>query len=491
MKILLVYPKYPNTFWSFKHVLKFVSKKAAYPPLGLLTVAAILPGNWEKKLVDMNVDSLDDTDLKWADYVFISAMITQKDSAIEVINKCKQLNIKIVGGGPLFTTGYQEFEEVDHLILGEAESSLPIFLKDLQEGKPQKRYASDTWPNVSKTPVPLWSLINVKHYAAMLVQYSRGCPFDCEFCDIPILNGHKPRTKEIDQFIREFDVLYEHGWRGAVFVVDDNFIGNKNKVKKLLRELIIWMEKHKHPFSLLTESSLNLVDDEELMELMVMAGFRRVFVGIESPAEESLVECNKFQNRNRNMIAAIKKIQNFGMEVQGGFIVGFDNDPPSIFDRQIKFIQESGVVTAMVGLLNALPETKLYKRLKKECRLLANSSGNNTDISLNFIPKMDNELIIDGYKKILSTIYSHKKYYERIITFLQEYHPVRRGKPDFYDCMAFLKSIWFLGIVGKGKKYYWKLLLLSLFKYRRGLTEAITLAIYGLHFRRVLRDLDL
>jgi len=458
--------------------------------LGLLTIAAMLPEAWEKRLTDMNVKPLKDKDLKWAEYVFISAMITQKDSVREVVRRCGQLKKKIVAGGPLFTTGYDEFEEVDHMILGEAEANFPRFLKDLEEEKAKRIYPAGQWPDISKTVIPLWDLINMRHYAAILVQYSRGCPFDCEFCDIPILNGRRPRTKEKAQFLKEFDAIYDHGWRGAVFVVDDNFIGNKGKAKKLLPEIIRWMTKRRYPFSLLAEVSLNLVDDEELIKLMVEAGFRRVFVGIESPAEESLTECNKYQNKNRDMMAAVKKIQNLGMEVQGGFIVGFDSDSPFIFDRQIKFIQESGVVTAMVGLLNALPETKLYKRLKRECRLVANSNGNNTDISLNFTPKMDTKILINGYKKILKNIYSHKKYYERIITFLKEYRPIRRGKLDFYDCMAFIKSIWFLGIIGKGKLYYWKLLFLSLFKYRRGFAEAVTLSIYGLHFRKVVRNLE-
>ena len=420
MKILMVYPKYPDTFWSFKHALQFISKIAAFPPLGLLTVASLLPEKWEKRLIDMNVSDLIEDDLKWADYVFISAMVVQKKSALEVIRRCKNLGIKVVAGGPLFTTGYKEFEDIDHFVLNEAENTLPAFLDALKKGCPQHIYTSKEWPDLKKSPSPQWELINMKKYASMCIQYSRGCPFDCEFCDIIALNGHKPRTKSKGQILDELEVLYTQGWRGGVFFVDDNFIGNKERLKKeLLPSLIHWMKQKKYPFSFFTETSINLSDDEELMQLLVKAGFRKVFIGIETPNEESLTECNKYLNKNRDLVACVKIIQGNGLEVQGGFIVGFDNDPLSIFERQINFIQKSGIVTAMVGLLSALPGTKLYQRLKKEDRLLKVPSGDNTDFSINFIPKMNVETLINGYKKILNTIYSPKYYYKRVITFLK------------------------------------------------------------------------
>ncbi len=491
MRILLVYPQYPDTFWSFKHILKFVSKKAAYPPLGLLTIAAMLPEEWEKRLIDMNVSPLRDKDIEWADYVFISAMLVQKDSVREVIKHCKRLNRKIVAGGPLFTAGCEEFEDVDHLVLNEAELTLPPFLKDLKNGCAKHIYSTEEYADITRTPVPLWDLINMKHYATMSIQYSRGCPYDCEFCDIPVLYGHRPRTKETGQMLREFDALYEQGWRGSVFIVDDNFIGNKVKVKEMLPAVIKWMEERDFPFSLITEASLNLADDEELMNLMAAAGFKKVFIGLETPSEESLAECGKFQNKRLDMIAAVKKIQNHGMQVLGGFIVGFDNDPPSIFETQINFIQNLGVVTAMVGLLQALPKTKLYNRLKEEGRLLKTGSGDNTDGSLNFIPKMNTEVLINGYKQILKTIYSPRKYYERIITFLEEYKPRQRGKIHLKDIEAFLKSVWYLGIVGEWRRYYWKLVVKSLIKYRQAFPEAIELAIRWFHFRKVIeRNLE-
>jgi len=490
LKILLVYPQYPDTFWSFKHALKIISKKAAHPPLGLLTVAAMLPDEWEKKLVDMNVTSLTDEDLKWADYVFISAMVVQKNSVKEVISRCKEFNTKIVAGGPLFTTGCEEFEGVDHFVLGEAEITLPLFLEDLEKGCARHIYTSKQRPDITKTPIPMWSLINMKKYSAMNVQYSRGCPFNCEFCDIIILNGHKPRTKDKAQVLAELDALYIHGWQSSVFIVDDNFIGNKRKLKvEILPAIIEWMREKKYPFALFTEASINLADDEELMRLMVEAGFGRVFVGIETPNEESLAECNKFTNINRDLVASVKKIQNYGLEVQGGFIVGFDSDPLSIFKSQISFIQRSGIVTAMVGLLNAPRGTRLYQRLKEENRLLKDMSGDNTDFSINFIPKMNYEALINGYKHILNTIYSPKQFYERVKIFLKEFKPKKRKgrfKIQSYQLRGFIKSMWFLGIRENGRRDYWKFFVSTLLRHPRSFPLSMSFAVYGFHFRKVI-----
>jgi len=490
LKILMIYPQYPDTFWSFRHALNIISKKAAYPPLGLLTVAAMLPDDWQKRLVDMNVTSLTDKDIQWADYVFISAMVVQQDSLKEVITRCNKFGTKIVAGGPLFTTGSEEeFGGIDHFVLNEAEVTLPPFLQDLEKGCARHIYTSEQRPDISQTPIPMWSLINMKKYSSMSLQYSRGCPFNCEFCDIIILNGHKPRTKVKEQVVAELETLYRRGWRGGVFIVDDNFIGNRRKLKdETLPSIIKWAKERKHPFVLNTEASINLADDEELMRLMVKAGFSTVFVGIETPNEESLVECNKNQNRNRDLVASVKKIQNYGLEVQGGFIVGFDSDPLSIFKSQINFIQRSGIVTAMVGLLNAPRGTRLYQRLKQENRLLKGFSGDNTDCSINFIPKMNYETLINGYKHILNTIYSPKQYYERVKTLLREYKPqgVRKGKLYFYHIKAFIKSIWILGIREKGRRYYWKLFVSTLLKRPRSFPLSISLAVYGYHFRKVV-----
>ena len=491
MRVLLVYPQYPDTFWSFKHALKFVSKKAAFPPLGLLTVAAMLPKEWDKKLIDINVTNLNDKEIEWADYVFISAMAVQKKSAHNVIKRCKNLGVKTVAGGPLFTTGYEEFAEVDHFVLNEAEITLPLFLDDLRNGRAKHIYISDKWPDLTTTPIPSWQLIDMRKYSSMSVQYSRGCPFDCEFCDIVVLNGHTPRTKDKDQLLKELDELYNRGWRSSVFIVDDNFIGNKRKLKtEILPAIIDWMKKRRKPFPLFTEASINLSDDEGLVRLMVEANFNMVFVGIETPHEESLTECRKLQNKNRDLVASVKKLQNYGLQVQGGFILGFDNDPPAIFENLISFIQRSGIVTAMVGLLNAPTGTKLYQRLKREKRLSSHFSGDNTDCTLNFVPKMDYKNLINGYKKVIDTIYSPKHYYERIKTFLKEYKPLRTNvfRPRFEHVKAFVKSVWFLGIKDKGRKYYWKLLAWTLARRPQSFSMSITLAIYGFHFRKIVES---
>lgn len=495
MKVLLVYPQYPDTFWSFKHALKFIFKKAAFPPLGLLTVAAMLPKEWEKKLVDLNTTTLTDKDLKWADYVFLSAMVAQQNSAREVVDRCKKLGTKIVAGGPFFSPGYEDsgfFEDIDHLILGEAENILPRFLEDLEQGCAQHIYASKEFPDIRKTPVPLWSLIDKKKYQSMSIQYSRGCPFNCEFCDIIILNGHRPRTKDKSQIISELDALYDWGWRASVFFVDDNFIGNKRKLKsEILPAIIKWMEEKRRPFSFFTEASINLANDEELMRLMSEAGFDMVFVGIESPNEESLVECNKLPNKDRDLLASVKKMQNYGLQVQGGFIVGFDSDPLSIFKSQIDFIQKSGIVTAMVGVLMAPPQTRLYKRLKEENRLLPKGSGDNTDGSTNFIPKMGYETLVRGYKHVVDTIYAPKQYYERIKTFLREYNPSNKWKfkISFVHFIAWIRSMWVLGVQERGRIHYWKLFFWTLLKKPKTFMLSMTLAVQGFHFRKVAKKI--
>ncbi|KPL06287.1 radical SAM protein [bacterium SM23_57] len=489
MNILLVYPEYPDTFWSFKHALKFIFRKAANPPLGLLTVAAMLPKQWKKKLVDMNVTKLKDGDLAWADMVFISGMSIQKISAKSVIHRCKKMGVKIVAGGPLFTAAHNDFDDVDHLVLNEAEITLPPFLKDLQNGHPKHLYSSDQWADIAQTPTPLWELVDIDHYAYMCIQYSRGCPFNCDFCDITALYGRKPRMKDRDQIVAELESLYSTGWRGGIFFVDDNFIGNRKNLKKeILPAIADWNSQKKYHLPFTTQVSIDLADDDELMRLMTAAGFDIVFVGIETPNEDSLKECTKSQNANRDLLACVKKIQSFGMQVEGGFIVGFDNDPLSIFDRQIEFIQKSGIVTAMVGLLNAPRGTRLYRRLEKENRLLVDASGDNTDCSINFIPKMSHDTLMTGYKKILTTIYSPAYYYDRVREFLKGFKPTRRKKQKFHfrNIATLCKSSLHLGIIGKERLHYWKLFFWSLLRHPRLFPLAITYAVYGFHFRKII-----
>ena len=488
MNILLVYPMYPDTFWSFKHALKFVSKKASFPPLGLLTVAAMLPKDWNKKLIDLNANELLDEDILWADLVFISAMSIQSESANEVIQKCISLKAKIVAGGPLFTSSSEQYEKIDYLVLNEAEITLPLFIKDYNEGNAKHKYTTEGWADITTTPLTEWDLVSMNNYTSMNLQYSRGCPFDCEFCDITVLYGRKPRTKSKDQVIAELDALYFSGWRGPVFFVDDNFIGNKVKLKKeILPAITDWMTKRKNPFYLNTEASINLADDEDLMRQMAKAGFEAVFIGIESTNKQSLIECHKPQNANRDLITSVRKIQQFGLEVQGGFIVGFDNDHPEIFEEITNFIQQSGIVTAMVGLLNAPKGTKLEKRLLEEGRMLNDFTGNNTDFTINFIPKMDSEILSDGYKSILKTIYSPKYFYERVMRFLKDFEPKKKKvfhlNPNYI--LALFRSILKLGVIGEERIYYWKLFLWTLFRKPQLFSLAILFAIYGFHFKKI------
>lgn len=489
MNILLVYPETPFTFWSFQHALKFISKKAIEPPLGLITVAALLPKDWEKKLIDMNVSHLKDAHLLWADYVFLSGMNVHAQSFMKLVKRCNELGVKVVAGGPMSTTDYRQFLGVDHFVLNEAETTLPLFVKDVMNNDTKPLYTSDDFPDLSETVVPMWELLDRGKYVSMSVQYSRGCPFNCEFCSVTLLNGHKPRTKSTAQFIHELEILYDLGWRGNVSIVDDNFIGNKRQLKsELLPALIDWSEKHRYPFTFSTEASINLADDEELVRQLVKASMKAVFVGIETPNEASLTECGKNQNLQRDLVASVKTLHRNGLIVHGGFIVGFDHDPQSIFEDQIQFIKKSGIVTAMVGLLTAISGTRLFHRLKSENRLLNLSSGNNMDGSVNFIPKMNYKKLIKGYKSVLQNIYSQKEYYERLKIFLSEYHMPSEAqlRITFRDIRAFFRSLWILGIMEKGRHYFWNLLFFTLKEHPEKFTLALTLAIYGFHFRRVI-----
>ncbi len=485
----MIYPKYPDSFWSFKHALSFISKKAAVPPLGLITVSAMLPKTWQKKLVDLNVSSLRIDDILWADYVFISAMYIQKESVSEIIEECLKYKAKIIAGGPLFTQEYESYPQIDHFILNEAEITLPLFMEDLNSGlKPKRIYKTNRFADLSETPVPDYHLLERNKYANMNIQVSRGCPNSCEFCEITSLLGHKVRIKKTEQIINELDMLYKLKWRGPVSIVDDNFIGNKKEIKNnLLPAMKNWMQRHKYPFKFSMQASINLADDEELMSLLIETGFESAFVGIETPDENSLKECNKFHNEKRDMLESIKKFQKSGLHISGGFIVGFDSDDPSVFQKQIDFIQQSGIVSAMVGLLNAPKNTKLYKRMKESNRLISELSGNNTDFSMNFIPKMNTDELLEGYRKVIQNIYSSKPYYKRVRRFLLNYKRSQFGDASlkFYNLKGFIKSIFFIGIADKDRLEYWKLLLWTLIRRPKLFTDAVTYAVYGYHFRTV------
>jgi len=489
MNVLLIYPLYPDTYWSYKHALKFISKKAAVPPLGLITVSAMFPEKWHKKLVDLNVDKLNETDLEWADYAFISSMYIQKASVDDILERCKNHNIKIVAGGPLFTQEYENYPQIDHFILNEAEITFPLFVSDLENGRiPEHIYMTEEYADLSHSPVPDYHLLNLKAYAFMNLQVSRGCPFACDFCEITALLGHKVRMKSSEQVLSELDELYRLKWRGPVAIVDDNFIGNKKVVKnELLPSIIPWMQAHKYPFLFSTQTSINLADDSVLLEMMRDAGINSTFIGIETPEEKSLQSCHKVQNENRNLLDNVKQIQKAGLQVSGGFIVGFDSDTTTIFQRQIDFIQKSGIVSAMVGLLNAPKNTKLYRQMEQENRLTVDATGDNTDFTMNFVPKMNNHELLEGYRHIIKSIYNEKPYYKRIRQLFKHYKPVRAGKTyfDFSRLKAFIKSLFVLGVINKGRYEYWKLFFWTLVRKPKLFVDAMTFAIYGYHYRTI------
>ncbi|WP_448335253.1 B12-binding domain-containing radical SAM protein [Bellilinea sp.] len=486
MNALLVYPQFPDTFWSFRHALKFIRKKASSPPLGLVTIAALLPPAWEKRIIDLNTNHLDDEDIAWADMVFVSAMVVQRDSAYDVIHRCKLAGKTVVAGGPLFLGEWDKFGEVDHFVLNEGELTLPLFLQDLEKGSLQRVYASEEFADMTQSPVPLWELVDTRYYDSLSIQYSRGCPFNCDFCNVTAMLGHRPRTKTAAQIIAELDKMYALGWRRNIFFVDDNFIGNRKELKEEILPALIRWRKGKKGCYFITEASINLADDPELMKMMVDAGFTSVFVGIETPAEESLAECHKGQNLRRNLVESVQRLQRFGLQVMGGFIVGFDSDRPTIFQQQLEFIQKSGIITAMVGMLQAPYGTRLYERMEREGRLLQDMTGNNTDGSTNILPKMGFETLRKGYQQLMDELYSPHNFYQRVRNFLEMYNPPRLNVAiHFEEIYAFFSSIWRLGITGKERREYWRLFFWTLFRYPRKFALAITFAIYGYHFRQV------
>ena len=490
--VLLVYPEMPATYWSLRYVLPFIGKKALFPPLGLLTVAAMLPSDYDVRLLDMNVEPLTRAAVAWADLVFISAMIVQKASLERAIQLCNQMGKPVVAGGPYPTSCHEEIRGVAHFVLNEAEITLPPFLRDLAAGRAQPLYTSTEKPDLRLSPTPRYDLVQGQPYAQMALQFSRGCPHTCEFCDIIELFGRQPRTKTAPQLLRELEAIYRAGWRGSLFLVDDNFIGNRKEVKALLPRLIQWQQQHQFPFTLFTEASLDLAADDQVMDLMIAAGFDMVFIGIETPDAATLKAAGKQHNLRADMLTSIRKIQRKGMEVAGGFIVGFDGDPEDIFDRQVQFIQEAAIPTAMVGLLTALPRTRLHQRLAREGRLTPTASGgNNThDLHLSFVPRMDPRRLIDGYKRVLAEIYDPERYFERCLRLLRTMthaSPAPR-RIGLMELRALVMSLCVQTFSSYGWAY-WKFLVKGLLARPRMAAETLTMAVRGHHFFRITRNL--
>ena len=498
---LLVYPAYPPSYWGEQFALEIIGMKAAFPPLGLLTIAAMFPPGYDLRVVDMNVAPLEDSDLEWADMVFTSTMFVQRGSLKTVIERCNRAGVPVVAGGPHPTTFHDEIPGVAHFVLDEAEEIFPEFLRDLEHGTAKAIYREPRKPDVTGTPVPRFDLINVKDYYSMCVQFSRGCPFDCEFCDIIQLYGRVPRTKSPEQMVNEFEALYRLGWRGQLFLVDDNFISNKRDALKLLPVLAEWQKAHGYPFTLFTEATVNLARMDELMDVMIEAGFNAVYVGIETPNPKALLKMKKPQNVRKQeehyLLNSVRIIQHKGMQVMGGFILGLDDDDESVFDAQIDFIQEAGIPMATIGLLTAIKGTDLYERLKRENRLLDQSVGARADsvvnlmsvnVPLNFKPEMDPVTLAEGYRRVITTLYDPtlENYFKRCLTLLAHLKAVPHllkplSRNALFGAMMAVRRRLSAGQIPAYQQFMAKVAK----DHPRMLPEAILLAAQGYHFEKI------
>ena len=492
--VLLVYPEQPPTFWGADYALEMSGVKAIFPPLGLLTVAAMFPPGYELRVVDMNVIPLEDSHLGWADLVFTSTMLTQQPSLRAVVERCNRAGVPVVAGGPHPTTFHEDIEGVDHFVLDEVEETFAEFLRDLENGTARPIYREPRKPDVTRTPVPRFDLIDMKNYATMSVQFSRGCPFDCEFCDIIKLYGRVPRTKSPEQVVAELESLYRVGWRGPVFLVDDNFIGNKRDAMNLLPEIAEWQRARGYPFILMTEASANLARMDKLMHAMTEAGFDTVFVGIETPNPEALLKTKKPQNTSKHeenyIFNAVRKIQRAGMQVQGGFILGLDGDDEGVFDAQIEFIQEAGIPMAPVYLLTALKGTDMYERLKSENRLLDTPIGTSA-MPLNFKTEMSHGTLIEGYMRVIATIYDPtlENYFMRCLTLFKHWEPVphlRKQKSEAEIVGGIMRVRGRLS--ARQVPFYSRFIARVSRDHPRMLPDAIYLAAMGHHFERIARQ---
>jgi radical SAM superfamily enzyme YgiQ (UPF0313 family) len=493
-KVLLVYPQFPASYWGFQYALRLFGRKSMHSPLSLVTAAALCPDDWEYRLVDLNVEPLSDEQILWADLVFTTAMGIQARSLEEVLSRCRRLGRRTVLGGP-FASGSADrlLGRADTLVLDEAEITIRPFLHDLEQGPLAPMYRADRKPDVTTSPVPRFDLLKLAAYSVIDIQYSRGCPFNCEFCDIIQLYGRLPRTKSPQQIIAEFEALYALGYRGPIFLVDDNFIGNKKNVRVLLKEIIPWQQKRDYPFFLTTEASVNLGEDLPLLTDMRLAGFKRVFVGVETPSLESLRETQKYQNTRKDLAEAIHTIIDSGLEVSGGFIVGFDNDTADIFDRQVEFIKKAAIPWAMVGTLIAIPATQLWTRLEREGRLLGYADGDQFGRP-NFVTRLDPDVLYSGYLRILETLYRPDAYYDRVLTVLERHesagHPNlhARNYPLGKILMLLAMCVVVLGIKADYRRSFWRYFLAVVRRFPHRLVQGLINAVIGHHFILYTRE---
>ena len=458
MRVLLLYPEFPQSFWSFEKTLALVGKKALLPPLGLITVAGLLPKEWEYKLVDRNIRQVTAAEWQWAELVVISGMIVQKDDFLKGIEDAHARGKKVAVGGPYATSMPEDVAAADYLILDEGEITIPMFVEAISRGETSGKFRTAEKAAVTETPIPRYDLLDFEAYDNMSVQFSRGCPFQCEFCDIIVLYGRKPRTKEPKQLLKELEFLYELGWRGGVFMVDDNFIGNKRNVKKLLAELKEWMRDKDYPFSFDTEASVDLAKDEELMDLMAECNFKKVFLGIETPDEASLALTQKFQNTRDPLSESVDKITRSGLQVMAGFIIGFDNEKTGAGDRIVSFVEQTGIPMAMFSMLQALPNTALWHRLEKEGRMLYQGANINQTTLMNFIPTRPIEEIAQEYVNGFYQLYDPKTYLDRTFRYYMKLGVPRhssRRKVDSKSIKALLTICWRQGVLRDTRWKFW------------------------------------
>lgn len=487
MKALLLWPIMPNSFWSYQTTLDLAGLRSTNPPLGLLTVAALLPRDWELRFVDRNVRLETDEDWAWCELVIISAMIIQKQDFQALIRKGVALGKKVAVGGPFPTSVPDVALEAgaDYLILDEGECTIPMFLDALVKGEMQGIFRSAEKPDVTQTPIARYDLLELDAYLAVTVQFSRGCPFQCEFCDIINLYGRKPRTKSPEQMLAELDALYNLGWRRYVFIVDDNFIGNKRNAKVFLRALIPWMEAHRYPFVLLTEASLNLAEDDEMIDLMVKAGFTLIFMGIETPDTDSLVGINKLQNTRQSLIESCHKITRKGLQIMSGFIMGFDNEQAGAGQRIVDFIEETGIPQCQFSLLQALQNTAMWTRLQEEGRLADGLGTFHQGAIMNFVPTRPVEEITQEYIAAFWHLYEPMPFLKRTFRHFMMMNGWR-GDHDRPLTQAewwlFRAIVWRQGVVRSTRfRFWWQLMAIAVRKPRL-LQDYLTTLGVGEHF---------
>jgi len=489
MRALLVNPAFPDSYWSGRFALRFAKRKSILPPLGLITVAAMLPERWTLRLVDLDIQPLTDADLKWADVVMLTGMLVQKPSLHEVLRRCRALKIRTVVGGPYATALPQELDDADHVMVGEGEEMVPVLAADLEAGRAGHLYQEAGKPDLTAAPLPRFDLLKPGAYHQMSLQYSRGCPFSCEFCDIIVMYGRKPRTKSPAQIIAELEAIRRTGFTGDVFFVDDNFIGNKKLVKELLPEITAWRNSRRPPLEFYTEASLNLADDTQLVDLMTQAGFTAVFMGIETPSPEALRETHKLQNLRRDLVEQVHGLLDRGLDVWAGFILGFDSDGPDCFDRMIEFIQNAAIPYAMVGMLGALPNTPLYARLEKEGRLRPDFVGDQFGLT-NVVTRMPIAQMLAGYRRVLETVYNPEIYFQRCRENLVRWKPttgsIRPIAPRDIACA--LRALWGQGFSGRYRGAYWGFLRWVMQNCPEKLGRAVAQAAAGHHYITYTRN---